>query len=288
VPTTDDDGQTITTRAAKYPGTTQPRTPFGRHLFVGGNAYVQRLIAANLAWAGAGLDPADLEAAATASEAHLTTAAELTIEDAARTGGDLVVRVRVVNRTGHKLPTGYPSRRLWLHVTVRDAGGTVFESGAVDADGRLVDGAGAPLDAGLRPHLDEITRDDQVQVWESVLVDAGGAPTHRALDARRYGKDDRILPAGWSPAAPDGPATAPIGVDGDASFVAGQDDVTYRIPAPAGAAHVDVELRYQSLAPAVVDAVDDARTAAGTRFVDMARARPLVPVPLATASADVP
>ena len=32
-------------------------------------------------------------------------------------------RSSVRNLTGHKLPTGYPSRRAWLHLTVRDAAG---------------------------------------------------------------------------------------------------------------------------------------------------------------------
>jgi len=32
----------------------------------------------------------------------------------------LQVQVLVENLTGHKMPTAYPSRRAWLHVTVRD------------------------------------------------------------------------------------------------------------------------------------------------------------------------
>ena len=45
----------------------------------------------------------------------------------------LVFEVAVRNLAGHKLPTAYPSRRVWLHVRVRDAAGrTVFESGALD------------------------------------------------------------------------------------------------------------------------------------------------------------
>ena len=70
-----------------------------------------------------------------------------------RLDADVVVR----NLTGHKLPTGYPSRRVWLHVTVRDAAGAVvFESGAVEPTGAI---AGNDNDADrerVEPHYDEI------------------------------------------------------------------------------------------------------------------------------------
>ena len=49
--------------------------------------------------------------------------AELSIDRAERAGGRVIADVRVRNLTGHKLPTGYPSRRAWLHVTVRDRAG---------------------------------------------------------------------------------------------------------------------------------------------------------------------
>ena len=39
--------------------------------------------------------------------------------------------VAVENLAGHKLPTAYPSRRVWLHVTVLDGPDVVFESGAI-------------------------------------------------------------------------------------------------------------------------------------------------------------
>lgn len=37
---------------------------------------------------------------------------------------------------GHKLPTAYPSRRVWLHVSIRDAANAlVFESGTLRPNG---------------------------------------------------------------------------------------------------------------------------------------------------------
>jgi hypothetical protein len=53
-------------------------------------------------------------------------------------GPRLTAQVAVSNLSGHKFPTAYPSRRAWLHVTVRDgAGATVFESGAFRPDGSV-------------------------------------------------------------------------------------------------------------------------------------------------------
>jgi cytochrome c553 len=171
LPTTDADGAEIRTRLAILPDTLSPHTPFGRHLFVGGGAYLARLLAAETEWAGLTFDPSELEAAAGRAEGHLAGAAELTVT--AESQGELTVRVEVANLTGHKLPTGYPSRRLWLHLVARDGGGQiVFESGRPDERGAL-SGDG---DGSIRPHLDVVREPGEVAMWQAVLVDRGRAP----------------------------------------------------------------------------------------------------------------
>ena len=79
----------------------------------------------------------------------------------------------VENLTGHKLPTGYPSRRAWLHVTVRDADGRSWcSSRAPIAPTGAIAGNDNDEDAGrFEPHYDEIRSADQVQIYESVMVD---------------------------------------------------------------------------------------------------------------------
>ena len=269
VPTVDSANQAISTPVASFPSGLGPRSPFGKHVFVGGNSYVLSLLADAIDWSGASIPAAEVTASAARDDAHLQTAAKLTITDAHREADTLVVTVHVDNLTGHKLPTGSPSRRMWLHVTAGS-----FESGA------------PPVTA--QQHRDVIDAPDQAQIWEAILVDSAGSPTHRALDAARYSKDDRILPQGFAPSTLDAPRTKPIGADGDASFVPGSDEVTYRITgAPAGTT-VAVELLFEAIRPEVVDAIDASATPAGTRFVDLARARPVTPVVLARATMTAP
>lgn len=275
VPAVDEQGVAISTPVASFPETLAPRQPVGRHTFVGGNSYILQLLADGVEWSGAGIPASEFLESAARDEEHLGGAARVSIPDAHREGNAIVATVRVENLVGHKLPTGYPSRRVWLHVVARAGGEVVFESGAVDARGAIVDGSGKPL--APQPHRDTITGPDEVQIWESTLVDAAGKPTHRALDARRYGKDNRILPKGFNPTSTDLARTAVIGVSNDATFVPGSDDVTYRFDAPAGTT-LEVELLYEAIRPEIVDAIEAAATPAGSRFVDLATARPVTPV----------
>src|SRR5204863_1288491 len=104
--------------------------------------------------------------------------ATISITRAASAAGNVELELDIRNLTGHKLPSGYPSRRAWLHVTLRDATGrVVFESGAIAPDGRIA-GNDNDADAGaFEPHYEEITRPDQVQIYESVMQDQAGKPT---------------------------------------------------------------------------------------------------------------
>ena len=50
---------------------------------------------------------------------------------------------------------------------------------------------------------------------------------------------------------------------------------------------MSVELLYEALAPEIVDAVEQAATPAGTRFVDLVGARPISPIVMTTFGADL-
>jgi hypothetical protein len=146
--------------------------------------------------------------------------------------GQVAVDVVVTNLTGHKLPTAYPSRRVWLHVTVRDRNGKlVFESGALMPTGRIVGNDNDDDRTKYEPHYREITRPDQVEIYEPILKDTRGRVTTGLLSSIGYLKDNRLLPRGFdkATAAPD------FAVVGDAAsdpeFVDGSDRVRYRVDA---------------------------------------------------------
>lgn len=286
MPRREADGSPTSSPLATYPEGLMTRSPIGRHSFAGANAWVQNLIADDVAWAGVSVSEEELRAAAATSEEHLGTAAEVAILSAELEGGALVCDVRVRNKTGHKLPTGYPTRRVWLHVVATDAGGVVlFESGAYDTNGAILGADGQPLDLSTPlPHEQQIAGPDDVLVYELVPLDRSGAVAHRPLAAVSVGKDNRLLPYGWREAYPWIDWIAPRGVEGDANFIGGSDRVEVLIGAGGAVARVDVELLYQTISPETLAALARVPTPAAVRFSQMAAARPPLPTVLARAS----
>src|SRR5258708_40362333 len=83
--------------------------------------------------------PQELTTAANRTVTFLQAqSARVSIRNLESTSSGLSMEVFVENLSGHKLPTAYPSRRVWLHVVVRDRNGqAVFESGDVHAAGSI-------------------------------------------------------------------------------------------------------------------------------------------------------
>jgi hypothetical protein len=183
---------------------------------------------------------------------HLRTdSASLAITTAERLNARLVVEVQVANRAGHKLPTGYPSRRAWIHLTVSDqAGKVLFESGAMTPEGRIVGNDND--DDGLRfePHYRSISSRDQVQIYEAIMTDSRGAVTTGLLKATSYVKDNRLLPRGFAKAGahPDVAVHGAARDDGD--FRESGDAVRYEVDLgrAQGPVVVEAELRFQPIA----------------------------------------
>ena len=229
----------------------EERDDMRRHSFRGGNFFVLSMLSRYRDEMDVAALPEELERQVTGTIDMLRhDSARVAIERASLSADTLTVDVAVENLGGHKLPTAYPSRRVWLHFTVRDAADrVVFESGRVAPDGSI-QGADHDRDASLfEPHYSEITDPGQVQIYESVLVDRTGAVTTALLSAVEYAKDNRLLPKGFEKAG----AAADIAVRGgavtDSDFSAGGDRVRYGVNV-AGAQRpfrVAVDVLYQPI-----------------------------------------
>lgn len=229
----------------------EPRQGMSRHTFVGGNFFMQRLLGRHRGDLAVPAQTHELDAAAARTIAHLQSeAARVTITNLELGEGRLEALVSVENRGGHKLPTAYPSRRAWLHVTVKDRGGAVvFESGAPKADGSI-QGNDNDEDAGrFERHYTEITKPDEVQVYEAVLQAPDGGLTTGLLTAARFAKDNRLLPRGFDKRTADKDVAVHGEAERDDDFVGGGDRVRYRIATNGaqGPFSVDAELWYQPI-----------------------------------------
>jgi hypothetical protein len=229
----------------------EPRERMARHTFLGGNFFMLRMLNTHRQELGVIAPSQELNAAALATLRQLDTLTA-TIAIARTEVRDHILEAEVVvrNLTGHKLPTGYPSRRTWIHFTVRDARGQpIFESGGVTPSGAI---EGNDNDADPRrfePHYQEIRSVDDVQIYESVMADTAGAVTTGLLRATHFIKDNRLLPRGFDKStAPDDIAVRGAALQ-DPDFTAEGDRVRYAVDlrGASGPFVVDAELRYQPI-----------------------------------------
>lgn len=267
MPTTDLDGKPIRTRIARNPHgrdlpPIRPREPFGRHSFVGANTLMLSILRDQLSETGRKSNVAQFDSAIKETRRTLREkTARIEITEAKRRDRKLTIQVSVANLAGHKLPTAYPSRRVWVRLLVRDADGHVlFASGSFDERGRIVDGYGNVLaseKAGgpIVGHRSVIELPREVQVYEAVMEDSNGEVTFTLLHGARYNKDNRLLPRGWASTHRRGPATAPVGTSNDGNFLAGADKVVYVVDAPPnrGPFRIEATLYYQTLGARYAD-----------------------------------
>ena len=104
------------------------RTNLPLHDFTGGNTFVPLMVKDK--WA-AEVNGAALDAGIERSRQQLKAAAEVTVE---LNTDKTLATVKIVNKTGHKLPTGYPEgRRMWINVKFYNASNALIgESGKYD------------------------------------------------------------------------------------------------------------------------------------------------------------
>jgi cytochrome c553 len=213
------------------------RSGFARHTLVGLNVFLIEMAAQFSSVLGIatqdpmlgslGVPPLDLTRAAMLDQAAHGSAdismSGVQVDDAA-----LTATITVVNKSGHKLPSGVGFRRAFIDFRVLDAAGkTLWESGRTNDTGIIVDQNGRPIGGELwwtpncanrlsqphQPHYQEITSQNQAEIYqELVTAPPTSGPAHCGPSAPATGplttsflsicgklKDNRLLPDGFLP-----------------------------------------------------------------------------------------
>ncbi|MDP9146648.1 MAG: NapC/NirT family cytochrome c [Acidobacteriota bacterium] len=222
-----------------------------RHQFVAANFFMQEMLNRYRDDLSVVALPHELTRAADETVQYLQSkAATLAVENISMNAGRLQADVVVRNHGGHKLPTAYPSRRAWLHLSVRDhSGKLVFESGALQPNGSIAGNDNDDDPKRFEPHYSEIRTSDQVQIYESILGDEHGRVTTGLLAGVGYLKDNRLLPDGFDKQTADKEIAVIGAAHDDPNFSAGSDRVHYSVEVDSGAGPftVDAELLYQPI-----------------------------------------
>jgi hypothetical protein len=234
------------------------RDGFSQHIFVGGNKLLLDILNTNRVQLG--VTSNNFESTIASTDEMLKSSASIEVVQKKLENGVMDLMLKIKSNTGHKLPTSFPSRRVFIHLKVSDDVGTVvFESGKVNANGSIV-GVDSDVDGSkYEPHYNVITSEDQVQIYETVMENNLGEVTYTLLRAMDYKKDNRILPDGFDKAT----AHSDIKVSGvalsDTDFVGGSDTIKYSIrDLKESSYNVDVQLLYQTLSyPFAQDLFED-------------------------------
>lgn len=211
------------------PATERPNIP--QHSFAGANTWVLRAVASQMGDDAEyyGLTPSRVDASIARNIQMLRDASDMELT---QVGGQL--NVKVINQSGHKLPTGYPEgRRAWINVKFYNGAGTlVQEYGAYDSTTATL-----------------TESDTKVYHAKHVISDAIAAATHLPKGTANHlalsnvvQVDNRIPPRGFTNAAFAAAGAHPVGY----SYADGQywDITSYAIP--VGAANVAVAFYYQT------------------------------------------
>jgi hypothetical protein len=229
----------------------QPRPAFSQHVFRGGNAFMLGILNKYRGELGVTALPQELDASIRRTKQFLgTETARVVIDGAEIVGSILELDVTVESLAGHKLPSAYPSRRVWLHVRVNDENGNVlFESGRLNSDGSI---AGNDNDADatqFEPHYTLVERPDQVQIYEPILADWQDRITTGLLYGVRYAKDNRILPRGFDKLSASWEVAVNGGALEDRDFIGGSDQIRYAVAIgdSDGPLTITTELMFQTV-----------------------------------------
>ena len=228
-------------------GTDIRRPDYSQHTFLGANTVMLDMFQ-NFK-TELGIQAEGFPAAIQRNREFLKTSADLEIMGTRNEEDEIVTTLKITNHTGHKLPSGYPSRRVFVHFVVLDAtGAVVFESGRINPDGSI-EGVDGDRNYNLyEPHYNSINSENQVLVYEAIMADIQHNVTHSLVEGVRYHKDNRLTPKGFDKTLVDNDIAVVGQANLDDNFNSGLDFFEYRVKVPQGDYFILAELVYQPLA----------------------------------------
>lgn len=194
IPSIDD-----TVKISPMPPWLEGRSPFGLHHIAGGNVFMQKILKNNIEEIGITAEIQHFDSTLNRTLRLLQDLSlELTIDETHRTLDTLYIETKLKNLSGHKLPTGFPSRRVFIEITGTDEGGdTLFHSGKTNGMFEL-----PQEDIPFEPHHAVIRSQGQVQIYEMVMGDVNGDLTTILEKGYSHLKDNRLPPTGFSTSHP--------------------------------------------------------------------------------------
>ena len=237
------------------------RTGFARHTLVGLNLFLTKMAqqfpdvlgirGEDPMLTSLGIDPRHTTEQAMLDQAKNRTAdVKVEVES---DGGVLSAKVTVINKTGHKFPSGVGFRRAFIELHVLDADrALLWASGRTNKSGVIVDENDRPIDGELwrdqncarlpnvrhQPHYETIDRQDQAQIYEELVAapaevapvcgsraEPAGPMTTSFLSQCAKAKDNRILPHGFLPLSERTAIAAALGANEALAIEAGAREV---------------------------------------------------------------
>ena len=233
-----------------------PKSPYGLHELAGANITMLKLLKNNREKLGINAEAAHFDSTIAATLRMLQhKTLDLQLEAGDVTGDSINFSLRLLNKAGHKFPSGYPSRRAWVEFVVKnEAGQTIFHSGKPNPDFSLPD-----ENPNYEPHYNTITDQSQVQIYEMVPVDIWGMFTNVLERGFMAIKDNRLTPQGFKTSDPVYDTTKIVNIGQDLDFNrapdgtegTGADVLHFRLPngGYTGRLSVNAKVWYQSLPP---------------------------------------
>ena len=211
------------------------------HEFVGGNTWIPDVLQ-DIRWRLNSTDSGIvLDDTIEKTRSMLSRAASLKV-DLVEESGQKIAAVRVINQTGHKLPTGYAEgRRIWINLKAfNSTGQLVFESGEYNQP---------TAELILDPYIKVYEVEQGITPELAGMVNLSPGKSFHFVLNNTVAKDNRIPPRGYTQTAYSRPGLIPVG----AFYPDGQywDDTTYSVPSDT--TYVIVTLYYQTLSKEYMD-----------------------------------